>query len=84
MVGDADFLANGNFELLGNSALGMDIVTWASGRKLSLNIEIPKAPDRNLYLPGWARWLISVGYIFILPLILVVFGVARWAIRRRR
>lgn len=84
MVGDADFLANGNFNLLGNSALGMDILSWVSGRNTSLSIEIPKAPDRNLYLPGWARWMISAGYVVILPLILILFGVSRWAIRRRR
>lgn len=84
VVGDADFLSNGYINMLGNQALGSDIVTWLSNRKLALSITIPKAPDRNLYLPGWASWMISAGYVVVLPLILILFGVFRWAVRRRR
>lgn len=84
VVGDADFLANGTINVLGNSALGIDTITWLANRNTSLTIEIPKAPDHNLYLPGWASWIITAGYVVILPLILILFGVARWAIRRRR
>lgn len=84
VVGNADFLSNGNVNLLGNKALGTDIVTWLANRNLALSIQIPEAPDRNLYLTGWESWLITGGYIVVLPLILILFGVSRWAIRRRR
>lgn len=84
MIGDADFLSNGNVNVLGNRDLGVDVINWLASRDNSLNISIPVAPDRNLYLPGWVRWLISFGYIIILPLLLILFGVARWVVRHRR
>lgn len=84
MIGDADFLANGNIKVLGNRDLGVDVINWLASRDTSLNISIPKVPDHNLYLPGWTSWLISAGYIIVLPLLLILFGVARWIVRRRR
>lgn len=84
MIGDADFIANGNLKVLGNRDLGVDVINWLAARDSSLNIAISKAPDRNLYLPGWASGMITVGFIFVLPLLLILFGVARWAVRRRR
>lgn len=84
MIGDADFLSNGNLKVLGNRDLGTDVINWLANQDESLNISIPKAPDRNLYLPGWASWLITAGFIVILPLLLIAFGVVRWAVRRRR
>ncbi|HEX7381915.1 MAG TPA: GldG family protein [Nevskiaceae bacterium] len=84
VVGNADFLSNGNVNLLGNKALGTDIVTWLANRSLALSIQIPEAPDRNLFLTGWESWMITGGYVVVLPLILILFGVSRWAIRRRR
>ncbi|TAM09163.1 MAG: hypothetical protein EPN72_02940 [Nevskiaceae bacterium] len=84
LVGDADFLSNGNVHLLGNGALGTSMVSWLANRDTALSIAIPKAPDHDLYLPGWASWLITAGFVVILPLILILFGTARWVIRRRR
>ncbi|MDE2149071.1 MAG: GldG family protein [Gammaproteobacteria bacterium] len=84
VIGDADFLANGNFKVLGNSQLGIAAVNWLAERNAALSVNVPNAPDRQLYLPGWATWLITAGYIVLLPLLLLVFGVTRWAIRRRR
>lgn len=84
LVGDADFLSNGNVNLLGNGALGTSIVSWLANRDAALSITIPKAPDHDLYLPGWANWLITAGYVVILPLILILFGTTRWIVRRRR
>lgn len=83
-IGDADFLSNGNLKVLGNRDLGVNLINWLASRDKALNISIPKAPDRQLYLPGWASWLITAGFIFVLPLLLVAFGVVRWALRRRR
>ncbi|HEU0198073.1 MAG TPA: Gldg family protein, partial [Nevskiaceae bacterium] len=84
LIGDADFLSNGNIHTLGNSALGVQVMTWLAHRNTALSIQIPKAPDHNLYLPGWSTWMISAGYVVILPLILILFGVFRWVVRRRR
>lgn len=83
-IGDADFLSNGNLKVLGNRDLGVAVINWLAARKSALSINIPQAPDRDLYLPGWATWLITAGYVVILPALLLVFGLGRWIVRRRR
>jgi ABC-type uncharacterized transport system involved in gliding motility auxiliary subunit len=84
LVGDADFLADAYVGELGNQQLGLNIVQWLASRDAQLNIDIKKAPDTMLYLPGWATMTISAIFILLLPLGLLGFGVTRWAVRRRR
>ncbi|WP_370153017.1 MULTISPECIES: GldG family protein [Pseudomonadota] len=84
LVGDADFLADAYVGELGNQQLGLNIVQWLATRDAQLNIDIKAAPDTMLYLPGWATVTISAIFVLLLPLTLVGFGVARWAVRRRR
>lgn len=84
VIGDSDFLTNGYYSQLGNSALGMNLAQWLSSRDAPLNIEVPKAPDTSLFLPPWASMLIGAGFVLLLPLGLLGFGVMRWAVRRRR
>lgn len=84
LVGDADFLSDAYVGELGNQQLGLNIVQWLAARDAQLNIDIKKAPDTMLYLPGWATIMISAIFVLLLPLMLVGFGVARWAVRRRR
>ncbi len=84
VIGDSDFLSNAYYGQLGNSALGMNLAQWLSSRDAQLNIEVPKAPDTMLLLPSWASLLIGAGFVLLLPLALLSFGVARWTIRRRR
>ncbi|HUP91518.1 MAG TPA: GldG family protein [Solimonas sp.] len=84
LVGDADFLANAYVTELGNQQLGLNIVQWLASRDAQLNIDIPKAPDVALYLPGWALITIALGFVLVLPLLLLGLGITRWMIRRRK
>lgn len=84
LIGDADFLSNTFVSEFGNQQLGINIVQWLASRDAQLNIDIPKAPDTALFLPGWAAWLINLGFLLVLPLSLVGYGTARWFVRRRR
>ena len=84
LVGDSDFLSNGYFGQLGNSLLGLNLAQWLAARDELLNIDIPKAPDRALVIPGWGMLLISLGFAFVLPALLLGYGVTRWVVRRRR
>lgn len=84
LVGDADFLSNSSLGQLGNQQLGLNIIQWLASRDEQLNIDVPRAPDANLFLPGWAVILLSVGFVIVLPLLLIGIGVTRWIIRRRR
>jgi ABC-type uncharacterized transport system involved in gliding motility auxiliary subunit len=84
VVVDSDFLADANLGQLGNKQLGLNLIQWLASRDSLLNIDIPKAPDTSLYLPGWATWLVAVGYTLILPILLLGYGLTRWLRRRRK
>ncbi len=84
LIGDSDFLADANIKALGNKQLGLNIVQWLASRDTQLNIDVPKAPDLVLRLPGWAYSTIGLGYTIVLPLLLLLFGVTRWILRRRK
>lgn len=84
LVGDADFLSDASLAQLGNQPLGLNIVQWLANRDAQLNIDVPKAPDTNLFLPSWAVILIGAGFVIVLPLLLIGIGVTRWILRRRR
>lgn len=84
LVGDSDFLSDAYLNQLGNQQLGLNIFQWLAERDSQLNIDIPKAPDTTLFLPDWAMVLIGVGFVIVLPLLLIGVGVTRWILRRRR
>jgi len=83
LVGDADFLGDATLSAYGNRQLGLNLVQWLSTRDGQLDIDVPKAPDTNLYLPGWAVWLIAGGFTLLLPALLLAYGIGRWLVRRR-
>jgi len=84
VVGDSDFLADANLGQLGNKQLGLNLIQWLASRDSLLNIDVPKAPDTSLYLPGWATWLVVVGFTLVLPVLLLGYGLTRWVRRRRK
>lgn len=84
LVGDADFASNVYYEQLGNSDLAMNMVQWAAARDNQISIDVPKVPDSSLYMPNWLLLTLSLLFVIALPLALVVYGVVRWAVRRRR
>jgi ABC-type uncharacterized transport system involved in gliding motility auxiliary subunit len=84
LIGDADFLSDAYLGELGNQQLGLNLVQWLASRDAQLNVDVPKAPDTALYLPGWATMLIAIGFVLVLPLLLLGIGVTRWLVRRRK
>ena len=84
LIGDADFIANAYLDQLGNQQLGLNLVQWLASRDAQLNIDVPKAPDTSLYMPGWAVVLVAGGFVVVLPLLLIGLGVGRWIMRRRK
>lgn len=84
LVGDADFISNAYLGEVGNQQLGLNLVQWLASRDAQLNINVPKAPDTALMLPGWATMAIAGGFVVLLPLLLLSWGVGRWLVRRRK
>lgn len=84
LIGDADFIANAYLDQLGNQQLGLNLIQWLASRDAQLNIDVPKAPDTALVMPGWAVVLVAGGFVVVLPLLLIGWGVGRWVVRRRK
>jgi len=83
-IGDADFLSNAYLAEVGNQQLGLNLAQWLASRDAQLNVNVPKAPDTALLLPGWATIAVALGFVLLLPLGLLAWGITRWIIRRRR
>jgi ABC-type uncharacterized transport system involved in gliding motility auxiliary subunit len=84
LIGDADFLSDAYLGQLGNQQLGLNILQWLAARDSQINIDVPKAPDTSLYLSNTWLAVIALGFVIVLPLLLLGIGIGRWATRRRR
>ncbi|WP_420428022.1 GldG family protein [Algiphilus sp.] len=84
LFGDADFLADVYFEEVGNRQLAQNIFQWAATRDRQLSIDVPTVPDASLHMSGFWLTVIAATFVIGLPLLLLLFGVARWVVRRRR
>lgn len=83
-IADADFLANGFINNLGNLQMGLNIVQWLSNRDEQISVHVPPAPDNKLFLAPWAPTLFGLLFVLAMPVLLVGIGVSRWWLRRRR
>jgi hypothetical protein len=84
VIGDGDFLSNAFLNNGGNLDLGLNVFNWLAHDDSYLNINPESAPDRTLTLSSTATAMISVGFLFALPLGLIAFGFTFWIRRRRR
>ncbi len=82
LLGDSDFLANTYLGNGGNLQLGLNMFRWLGGDDKLLNIPARTAPDRTLELSTTASAIISLGFLFLLPLLLLVAGLLAWWRRR--
>ncbi|MDE2346274.1 MAG: ABC transporter, partial [Gammaproteobacteria bacterium] len=64
-------------------ALGLNILNWLSNQDNFISINPVSAPDRTLILTHPDQVVISLGFLFVLPLLLIACGLLIW-IRRRR
>jgi ABC-type uncharacterized transport system involved in gliding motility auxiliary subunit len=83
VVGDGDFLSNSYLGNGGNLDLGLNLVRWLSGDDNLLDIPARTAPDSRLELSRTAGAAIGLGFLFILPLLLIATGLLIWWRRRR-
>lgn len=83
VIGDGDFLSNSYLGNAGNLDLGMNLVHWLSHDEAFIDIQVRGAPDTTLQLGRIAQAVIGVGFLFVLPLLLLLAGLAIWLRRRR-
>ena len=84
VIGDGDFLSNTYLGNAGNLGLGLSMVHWLSHDEAALNIRVKTAPDTSLVLGKMAQAVIGLGFLFGLPVLLLLSGIIIWLLRRRR
>lgn len=83
VVGDGDFLSNAYLGQGGNRALGERIFNWLLGDDALINVPHEGVPDRVLRIGQGELNAASLGFMVLLPLLLLVIGgLIAW--RRRR
>jgi ABC-type uncharacterized transport system involved in gliding motility auxiliary subunit len=84
VIGDGDFLSNTFLGNGGNRALGERVFDWLLGDDKLVDLPPRGAPDRLLQISQGGLSAISLGFIVVLPLLLLLIGgVITWRRRRR-
>ncbi len=84
VIGDGDFLSNTYLGNGGNRALGERVFDWMLGDDKLVNLPPRGAPDRLLKISQGELNTLSFGFLFALPLLLLLIGgVIVWRRRRR-
>ncbi len=84
VIGDGDFLSNGFLGSAGNLNLAMNIINWLSRDEALISIPARVTPDNRLELSPLAGKIIGLGFLVVIPLLLLICGVTIWWRRRRR
>ncbi len=84
VIGDGNFLSNTFIGNGGNLDLGMNLINWLSSDDAYINVPARIASDLRLNLSRTAEVAISLGFLLVLPLILITSGVMIWLRRRKR
>ena len=82
VVGNSSFLSNSFLGNGGNLNLGLNLFNWLAGQDRYIDVTVPAAPDRTLELSGFEQGGIGIGFLFILPIVLLLVAVLVWWRRR--
>jgi ABC-type uncharacterized transport system involved in gliding motility auxiliary subunit len=88
VVGNANFLSNTFIGNGGNLDLGVNIVNWLAGDDRLITIQPRLLKDVNVIIPSdpWNRFVaiaVFFGFRLVLPILLLVAGIAIWWRRRK-
>ncbi len=82
VIGDGDFLSNSYLGNAGNMNLGLNLIRWLAEDDNLLDIPVKTASDIELNLSPTIGAAIGLGFLFILPMLLISSGLLIWWRRR--
>lgn len=83
IIGDADFLSNAYLGNGANLALGQSIMHWLTANDHLVNIPQREATSQQLHWSVGSIAILAMGYLFLLPLLLLLSGLVIYWRRRR-
>jgi len=84
VVGDGDFLSNSFIGNAANLELGLAIVNWLAEDDNLISIPVKTTLDNQLELNPTTSLFIGLGFLVIVPVLLLSIGMALWWYRRRQ
>jgi ABC-type uncharacterized transport system involved in gliding motility auxiliary subunit len=84
IIGDGDFLSNTYLGNGSNLELGMAIMNWLAGDDALISIPVKTTIDNQLQLNQTQSLFIGIGFLIIMPLLLLAIGLSLWWYRRRQ
>ncbi len=85
VVGDADFASDQYFPSYDNSGFIINSIDWAASQNNLINLTAKTPTNRILVPPSDSIiGLILLGSVFVMPGLVIFFGVTTWLQRRRR
>ncbi len=83
VIGDGDFVSNSYLGNAGNLDLSLSMVNWLSRDDAYVSIPVRAGSDQGLNLSGAAQTTIAVTFMLLIPVTMVIAGVAVWWRRRK-
>ncbi|MDR3575156.1 MAG: Gldg family protein [Anaerolineaceae bacterium] len=85
VIGNADFANDQNYQAYGNSDFIINSIDWAASQNSLINLTAKTPTNRVLVPPsGPIIGFILLGSVFVLPGLVIFFGITTWLQRRRR
>lgn len=84
IIGDGDFLSNTYLGNGSNLELGMAIMNWLAGDDALISIPVKTTLDNQLQLNQTQSLFIGIGFLIVMPLLLLGIGLSLWWYRRRQ
>ncbi|HMD88434.1 MAG TPA: Gldg family protein [Anaerolineaceae bacterium] len=85
VIGNADFANDQNFQAYGNSDFIINSIDWAASQNNLINLTAKTPTNRVLVPPSdIITGLLLLGSVFVMPGLVIFFGITTWLQRRRR
>jgi len=84
MIGDSDFMSNAYIEKNNNAKLTIEIMNWLTEPTDLIKVATQKSYDMQLTLDFNLQMILTVFFLFVLPLIFIIMGYKTSKIRRAK